>query len=76
MIELGLLEFISNIHRSQSEFVQNSDDVIHNVEENDNELDYDDTIDDYIEDEEELEVDDNDEADQDEHEDYIDSDND
>ena len=40
----------------------------------DNALDHDDTMVDYIEDEEELGMDDNDETDQDEHEDYIDSD--
>ncbi|PON31465.1 hypothetical protein PanWU01x14_365480, partial [Parasponia andersonii] len=57
----------------QSEHVRNSDDIIHDVEEDDfiddNKLDHDDIMDDYIEDEEELEVDDDDETDHDEHED-------
>ncbi|PON53907.1 LOW QUALITY PROTEIN: hypothetical protein PanWU01x14_199040, partial [Parasponia andersonii] len=76
-VELGELESISYIRGSQSEHVQNCDDVIHNVEEDDfidnNELDHDDTMDDYIEDKEELEMDDNNETDQDKYEDYIDS---
>ncbi|PON91028.1 hypothetical protein TorRG33x02_132460, partial [Trema orientale] len=79
-VELGELESIRYICGSQSEHVQNSDNVIHDVEEDacidDNELDHDDTMDDYIEDEEELEMDDDDETDQDEHEDYIDSNDD
>ncbi|PON44660.1 hypothetical protein PanWU01x14_265400, partial [Parasponia andersonii] len=51
-VEPGELESISYISGSQSEYVQNSDDVIHDVEEDDfiddNELDHDDIIDDYI----------------------------
>ncbi|PON76773.1 hypothetical protein TorRG33x02_242120 [Trema orientale] len=80
IVELGELESISYTRGSQSEQVQNSDDVIYDVEEDDfiddNVLDHDNTMYDYIENEEELEMDDDDETDQDEHEDYIDSDDD
>ncbi|PON73581.1 hypothetical protein PanWU01x14_057630, partial [Parasponia andersonii] len=72
-VELGELESISYIRGSQTEHIQNSNDVIHDMEEDDfiddNELDHVDTVDDYIENEEELEMDDDDETDQDEHED-------
>ncbi|PON47739.1 hypothetical protein TorRG33x02_322380, partial [Trema orientale] len=78
--ELGKLESTSYILESQSKLVQNSDGVIHDVEKDDfiddNKLDQDNTIDDYVEEKAELKVDDGDETDHDEHEDYIDSDDD
>ncbi|PON87254.1 hypothetical protein TorRG33x02_168900 [Trema orientale] len=79
-VELGELESTSYIHGSQSKPVQDSDGVIHNVEEDnfidDNDLDQNNTIHNYAQEEEELKVDDDDETDQNEHEDYIDSDDD